>query len=183
MGRVSGVREREGGVEEGEWSEGEGGRVMTCYHHVSIIMNHGNVHTIYEQMQVSSPLPPPKHTGSTYPRTSVTDGDDRLVLPEVPDNAPSTGAGRGHNVLHLAVPRHRHNVLWGLGRREGGGRGEEVGGEGGREVRREGGREGVREVRREEGRKEGEGGREGERKGGGREVEREGGREVGREGG
>lgn len=49
-----------------------------------------------------------------YPRHAVADFYDGFVLAQVPDHTASSERG-GKDVLHLTVPTHTRNLLWGLG--------------------------------------------------------------------
>lgn len=55
----------------------------------------------------------------THPAAVVADSDDGLVLPEIPHNCLAAGVSGRQNVLDLAVPRQRFNVLWGALRQDG----------------------------------------------------------------
>lgn len=56
---------------------------------------------------------------TTHPAAVVADTDDGLVLPEIPHNGLAAGVSRRQDVLDLAVPRQRFNVLWGALRQDG----------------------------------------------------------------
>jgi len=57
------------------------------------------------------------HTpSSTHSVAVVTDFDDRLILPEVPNHSLAAGVSGGQDVLHLPIPGHHPDVFMRLPR-------------------------------------------------------------------
>lgn len=52
----------------------------------------------------------------THSVAVVTDFDDRLILPEVPNHGLATWVSRGQDMLHLPIPGHNTDVFMRLPR-------------------------------------------------------------------